>query len=196
VTNTGASGGGGTWGSITGTLSSQTDLQSALDNKVNKNTAITGSTKTKVTYDSKGLVTSGTDATTADIADSTNKRYQTDNQQTYNDATSSIQTQLNSKASTSYVDTQDKKFKIDIEYQSGALLSTIYFETTATLTLVRKESVVSTLEYSTNGGGSYSTVTVGVVSIAIPATTYVIFRITYVTPTATSRGNVYLEGTY
>lgn len=35
--------------------------------------------------------------TTADIADSTNKRYQTDNQQSYNDATSSIQTQLNSK---------------------------------------------------------------------------------------------------
>ena len=43
--------------------------------------------------------------TTADIADSVNKRYQTDNQQTYNDATSSIQTQLNAKlASTSWVD--------------------------------------------------------------------------------------------
>jgi hypothetical protein len=27
-------GGGGTWGSITGTLSSQTDLQTALDNKL------------------------------------------------------------------------------------------------------------------------------------------------------------------
>lgn len=42
------------------------------------NTAITGATKTKITYDSKGLVTSGTDATTADIADSTDKRYVTD----------------------------------------------------------------------------------------------------------------------
>jgi hypothetical protein len=42
------------------------------------NTAITGSTKTKITYDSKGLVTSGADATTADISDSTNKRYVTD----------------------------------------------------------------------------------------------------------------------
>jgi len=58
------------------------------------NGAITGATKTKITYDSKGLVTSGSDATTADIADSTNKRYQTDAQQTNNDATSSIQTQL------------------------------------------------------------------------------------------------------
>lgn len=141
------------WGGITGTLSSQTDLQSALDNKLNlsgsnanqdidigaymlnaksfhvkgtagnghlglkhqsanitasasesslganssgnpvwknasnaiqsimlENTAITGATKTKITYDSKGLVTSGADATTADITDSTNKRYVTDAQ--------------------------------------------------------------------------------------------------------------------
>lgn len=40
--------------------------------------AITGATKTKITYDSRGLVTAGADATTADIADSTNKRYVTD----------------------------------------------------------------------------------------------------------------------
>jgi hypothetical protein len=71
-------GGGGAWGSITGTLSAQTDLQSALDAKVDENTSITGATKTKITYDAKGLVTSGTDATTADISDSTNKRYVTD----------------------------------------------------------------------------------------------------------------------
>jgi len=42
------------------------------------NTPITGATKTKITYDTKGLVTAGADATTADIADSTNKRYVTD----------------------------------------------------------------------------------------------------------------------
>ena len=71
-------GGGGTWGSITGILSNQTDLQTALNGKVDENAAITGATKTKITYDSKGLVTSGADATTADIADSTNKRYVTD----------------------------------------------------------------------------------------------------------------------
>ena len=56
--------------------------QTALDLKVDENTAITGATKTKVTYDSKGLVTAGADATTADIADSTNKRYVTDAQAT------------------------------------------------------------------------------------------------------------------
>jgi hypothetical protein len=35
--------------------------------------------------------------TTADIADSVGKRYQTENQNTFNDATSSIQTQLNTR---------------------------------------------------------------------------------------------------
>ena len=75
-------GGGSAWGGITGTLSSQTDLQTALDGKVDENAAITGATKTKITYDAKGLVTAGADATTADIADSTNKRYVTDAQQT------------------------------------------------------------------------------------------------------------------
>ena len=66
---------GSTWGSITGTLSSQTDLQSALDNKVTKNGSITGATKTKITYDSKGLVTAGADATTSDIAEGSNLYY-------------------------------------------------------------------------------------------------------------------------
>jgi hypothetical protein len=39
------------------------------------NAGITGATKTKITYDTKGLVTAGTDATTADIASSTDKNY-------------------------------------------------------------------------------------------------------------------------
>lgn len=49
-----------------------------FNNKLTANLAIAGATKTKITYDSKGLVTSGADATTADINDSTNKRYVTD----------------------------------------------------------------------------------------------------------------------
>ncbi len=80
-------------GNTSGTNTGDQDLS----NLVVKNTAITGATKTKITYDAKGLVTSGADATTADIADSSNKRYQTDAQQTNNDATSSIQTQLNAR---------------------------------------------------------------------------------------------------
>lgn len=55
-----------------------TATQTALDGKVDENAPITGDTKTKVTYDSKGLVTSGDDATTADINDSTDRRYVTD----------------------------------------------------------------------------------------------------------------------
>ena len=60
-------GGGTTWGSITGTLSSQTDLQTALDGKVDENAAITGATKTKITYDAKGLVTAGADLSASDM---------------------------------------------------------------------------------------------------------------------------------
>ena len=57
-------------------------IQTQLDSKVDENAAITGATKTKITYDAKGLVTAGADATTADIADSSNKRYVTDAQAT------------------------------------------------------------------------------------------------------------------
>jgi hypothetical protein len=60
------------------TLSGSNTGDQDLSGLVVKNAAITGATKTKITYDSKGLVTSGADATTADIADTTNKRYVTD----------------------------------------------------------------------------------------------------------------------
>ena len=39
-----------------------------FNNKLNSNPQITAGTKTKITYDSKGLVTAGADATTSDIA--------------------------------------------------------------------------------------------------------------------------------
>jgi uncharacterized protein (TIGR02145 family) len=44
------------------------------------NSSITAATKTKITYDTKGLITAGADATTADIATSTNRNYVTDAQ--------------------------------------------------------------------------------------------------------------------
>jgi len=61
------SGGSTDWGDIGGTLSNQTDLQTALDAKVDENAAITGATKTKITYDSKGLVTAGADLAATDL---------------------------------------------------------------------------------------------------------------------------------
>ena len=66
--------------------------QLALDNKVNKNPEIVSSTKTKVTYDSKGLVIAGDDATTIDINDSIDRRYVTDVQLNTIENTSGINT--------------------------------------------------------------------------------------------------------
>ena len=59
-----------------------TATQTALNLKLDANTPITGATKTKITYDADGLITSGADATTADVADSSNRRYVTDAQLT------------------------------------------------------------------------------------------------------------------
>lgn len=42
-------------------------LQTALDGKVDENAPITGATKTKITYDAKGLVTAGADIEAADL---------------------------------------------------------------------------------------------------------------------------------
>jgi hypothetical protein len=85
----GGGGGSGTWGSITGTLSAQTDLQEALDEKVNANTAITGgSNKMKISYDEKGLVLSGSSATLDDLSGVTILTPTNNQVLTYNDSTS------------------------------------------------------------------------------------------------------------
>ena len=60
-----------------------TDVQAPLTSGADyivPNVSITGSTKTKITYDTKGLVTAGADATTADIPPSSNRNYVTDAQ--------------------------------------------------------------------------------------------------------------------
>ncbi|MFN5866445.1 MAG: beta strand repeat-containing protein, partial [Candidatus Kapaibacterium sp.] len=51
------------------------NIQTQLDSKVGGNAPIVGATKTKITYDSKGLVTAGADATTSDIAEGSNLYY-------------------------------------------------------------------------------------------------------------------------
>lgn len=47
----------------------ESNVQTQLNNKLNKNTAITGATKTKITYDKNGLVTAGADLSATDIPD-------------------------------------------------------------------------------------------------------------------------------
>ena len=64
---------------LAGDLAGTADLPT-VPNKLDKNTPIVGATKTKVTYDSNGLVTAGADATTTDINDTTTRRYVTDTQ--------------------------------------------------------------------------------------------------------------------
>jgi len=64
---------------LAGDLAGTADLPT-VPNKIDKNTAIVGATKTKITYDTNGLVTAGADATTADINDTTTRRYVTDTQ--------------------------------------------------------------------------------------------------------------------
>jgi len=64
------------------TLRTQTFLENLASassgdnpNYVVANDAITAATKTKITYDEKGLVTAGADATTTDIAEGSNLYY-------------------------------------------------------------------------------------------------------------------------
>jgi hypothetical protein len=83
----------------------------SLTAKMTGNTAITGATKTKITYDAKGLVTAGTDATTADIADSSNKRYVTD-------------AQLSTLANTSGINTGNQIASTVPVTPTGSLVST------------------------------------------------------------------------
>ena len=73
-------------------LSADVTITASDVGAVAANTAITGATKTKITYDSKGLVTSGSNATTSDIDDSADKRYCTDAQKTVIENTSGTNT--------------------------------------------------------------------------------------------------------
>lgn len=115
---------------------------------VSKNSAITGATKTKITYDAKGLVTAGADATTADIADSTNKRYVTD-------------AQLTVIGNTSGTNTGDQNLfgKVAVSGQSDVVADS----TNDTLTLVAGSNITLTTDATTDsitiastGGGGVS----------------------------------------
>jgi hypothetical protein len=103
-------GGSAAWGGITGTLSTQTDLQSALNAKENSITAGTTSQyyrgdKTFQTLDKTavglGNVANTDTTTTANITDSNNKRFITDTQQTVLSNTSGTNTGDNATNTTS-----------------------------------------------------------------------------------------------
>lgn len=90
VLESSAGGGGGTWGSITGMLSDQTDLQSALDAKADENNpGFAGTIGTTITA-SRLLVTDASSNLAASATTATEAGY-------LSGVTSAIQTQLNAK---------------------------------------------------------------------------------------------------
>ena len=117
------------------------------------NSAITGATKTKITYDAKGLVTAGADATTADIAASTNKNYVTDAQATVIGNTSGTnsgnQTLANTSDATSHTVTLSSTGgSVQLVEGSGITLTTTGTSADGIITIA-----------STGGGGGSGTVT-------------------------------------
>ena len=130
-----------------------TATQTALDGKVDENAAITGATKTKITYDAKGLVTSGADATTADIADSTNKRYVTDAQSTVIGNTSGTNTGDNA--------TNSQYSGLAASKQDALTLTTTGTSGAATLV----GATLNIPQYSGGGGGG----TVTSVGVSMPS---------------------------
>lgn len=143
-----------------------TNLQTTLDGKVDENAAITGATKTKITYDAKGLVTAGADATTADIADSADKRYVTDAQLTVIGNTSGTNTGDQNLFST-----------IAVSGQSNVVADT----TGDTLTLVAGSNVTITTDASTDsitiaasGGGSISDGDKGDITVSSSGTVWTV----------------------
>jgi hypothetical protein len=79
LTTNGTSG-ASTYSSTTGVLNIPNYNLASLGGVAVNSDIVAGTNKTKISYDSKGLVTSGADATTADIAESTGKKYVTEAQ--------------------------------------------------------------------------------------------------------------------
>lgn len=152
------------WGAITGTLASQTDLNTALGTKVTGNTAITGATKTKITYDSKGLVTVGADATTADIAASTNKNYVTDAQQTVITNTSGTNTGNQTLANTS----DSSSHTATLSATGGSIKLVEGSGITLTTTGTTADGIITIA--STGGGGSGTVTSVAALTLGTSGT--------------------------
>lgn len=141
----------------------------ALWNKVEKNAAIAEATKTKITYDAKWLVTDWEDATTADIADSTDKRYVTDAQLTVLGNTSNTNTGDEVVATWAEVDTGTNDTKmVTPKAIAGSKVS--YTDWIETLTNKRiNPRIVTAASYTTDTGTSLSVATTDIFVITAQA---------------------------
>ena len=144
-------------------MSSYLTTSAAASTYVAKNAPITGATKTKITYNTDGLITSGADATTADIADSPNRRYITDAQQTVlnntsntnsgDETTATIKTKLGTASSggDGYLTSTDWN-----TFNDGSLKSIFHNTNGGTITLTpgkKLTQIISTVATMTLTGG-------------------------------------------
>ncbi len=141
-------------------------IQTQIDSKVTANAGITGATKTKITYDSKGLVTAGEDIAASDLptgidaAKIGNGSVNNTEFQYLDGVTSSIQTQLTDNAtniSTATTEAKKEYFVIACSDETTALTTgtakaTFRIPFAGTLTAVRAS--VTTAQ----GSGSILTV--------------------------------------
>jgi hypothetical protein len=111
------------------------------------NSSITAATKTKITYDTKGLITAGADATTADITPSTDRNYVTDSQAGVLSNTSGINT---GDETTSSI-----KSKLGISTLSGSNTGDQTISLTGDLTGTGTGTITATITNSGVTAGSY-----------------------------------------
>jgi hypothetical protein len=150
-----------------------TATQTALDLKVDENAAITGATKTKITYDAKGLVTAGADLAASDLPTGIDANKigggTVDNSEFgyLNGLSDNIQTQLNGKQQTLTLTTVGTSGPAVLaggtlnipQYSAGASgVSQIVAGTNVTISPVGGTGVV-TINATGGGGGGGGTVT-------------------------------------
>jgi hypothetical protein len=127
-----------------------TNLTTDLAAKVTANAGISAGTATKITYDAKGLVTAGTAATTADIADSADKRYCTDAQKTIIGNTSGTNSGDGAaNSSSTYIGTT----QVALNRTSGALTLAGITLTTPNIGAATGTSAALTGAITSSGGG-------------------------------------------
>jgi hypothetical protein len=156
-----------------GQLPISTATQTALDTKVDENAAITGATKTKITYDAKGLVTAGADLAASDLPTGIDAAKigggTVDNSEFgyLNGLSDNIQTQLNGKQQTLTLTTVGTSGPAVLaggtlnipQYSAGASgVSQIVAGTNVTISPVGGTGVV-TINATGGGGGGGGTVT-------------------------------------
>jgi hypothetical protein len=156
-----------------GQLPISTATQAALDTKVDENAAITGATKTKITYDAKGLVTAGADLAASDLPTGIDAAKigggTVDNSEFgyLNGLSDNIQTQLNGKQQTLTLTTVGTSGPAVLaggtlnipQYSAGASgVSQIVAGTNVTISPVGGTGVV-TINATGGGGGGGGTVT-------------------------------------